>query len=61
MISPQLSKAALRIIIFMIVTSLILLPFVKPQSAEFVVTIITLALGICFGVVLFVLVRRQSR
>ncbi len=61
MISLQLGKAALRIIIFMIVTSLILLPFVKPRSAEFVVTIITLALGICFGVVLFVLVRRQSR
>ena len=61
MISPQLGQAALRIIVFLIVTALIVLPFVKPGSAEFVVTIITLILGICFGVVLFVLVRRQSR
>lgn len=61
MISPQLGQAAFRIIVFLIVTSLILLPFVKPGSAEFVVTIITLVLGICFGVVLFALVRRQSR
>jgi hypothetical protein len=40
---------------------LILLPFVRPGSAEFVVTAVTLAIGICFGIVLFVLVRRQSR
>lgn len=61
MISPQMGRAALRIIVFMVVTSLILLPFVKPQSAEFVVTIVTLVLGICFGIVLFVLVRRRLR
>lgn len=61
MISPQLGKAALRIIMFLVVTSLIVLPFVRPGSAEFVVTMITLALGIGAGVVLFVLVRRQSR
>lgn len=61
MISPQLGRAALRIIMFVIVTALILLPFVKPQSAEFVVVIVTLTIGILCGVVLFVLVRRQSR
>lgn len=61
MISPQLGQAALRIIMFVIVTALILLPFVKPQSAEFVVVIVTLTIGILCGVVLFVLVRRQSR
>ena len=60
MISPQLGRAVFRIIMFITVTSLMLLPFVKPRSAEFVVTSITLAIGICFGVVLFVLVRRQS-
>jgi len=38
-----------------------LLPFVKPQSAEFVVVIVTLTIGILCGVALFVLVRRQSR
>ncbi|MEJ5310026.1 MAG: hypothetical protein WHX52_09655 [Anaerolineae bacterium] len=61
MISPQMGRAALRIIVFLVVTSLILLPFVEPGSAEFVVTIITLVMGISFGIVLFVLVRRQSR
>lgn len=61
MISPQLGQAALRIILFVVVTSLILLPFVEPQSAEFVVVVVTLTTGICCGIVLFVLVRRQSR
>lgn len=61
MISPQMGRAALRIIVFLVVTSLILLPFVKPQSAEFVVTIITLILGLGLGAVLFILVRRRSR
>ena len=61
MISPQLGKAAFRIIMFITVTSLLVLPFVKPGSAEFVVTVVTLVIGICFGVVLFVLVRRQPR
>ena len=46
---------------FITVTSLLVLPFVKPGSAEFVVTVVTLVIGICFGVVLFVLVRRQPR
>lgn len=61
MISPQLGRAVFRIIVFITVTSLILLPFVRPGSAEFVVTVVTLAIGICFGVVLYVLVRRQPR
>ncbi len=61
MISPQMGRAALRIIVFLVVTALIVLPFVKPGSAEFVVTVVTLALGMGCGVVLFVVVRRQSR
>ncbi len=61
MISPQIGRAALRIIVFLVVTSLILLPFVRPRSAEFVVTIITLVVGLGLGVVLFILVRRRSR
>jgi uncharacterized membrane protein len=60
MISPQLGRAVFRIIVFITVTSLIVLPFVKPGSAEFVVTVVALAIGVCFGVVLFVLVRRKS-
>jgi uncharacterized membrane protein len=59
MISPQLGRAVFRIIMFITVTSLILLPFVKLGSAEFVVVSITLAIGVFFGIVLFVLVRRQ--
>ncbi len=61
MISPQMGRAAFRIIVFLVVTSLMLLPFVRPRSAEFVVTIITLVVGLGLGVVLFVLVRRRSR
>ncbi|HQE91585.1 MAG TPA: hypothetical protein PLH19_14220 [Anaerolineae bacterium] len=61
MISPQLGRAAFRIIMFVIVISLILLLSVTPGSAEFVVSGITLTVGVCCGVVLFVLVRRQPR
>ncbi|HOT93232.1 MAG TPA: hypothetical protein PLJ78_15465 [Anaerolineae bacterium] len=61
MISPQLGRAALRIAMFLVVTSLIPLPFVKPGSAEFVVTVITLGIGVGFGVMVFILVRRGLR
>ncbi len=60
MISPQLGRAALGIILFLVMTSLLLLPFVERHSAEFVVTVLTLGIGIISGIVLFVLVRRQS-
>lgn|GEM_PF-6877978 len=56
-----MGQAALRIVTFMVVMSLVLLPFVQPQSAEFVVVIVTLTIGVCAGVVLFVFVRRQSK
>jgi diacylglycerol kinase len=61
MMSPQLGQAALRIIMFLVVTALLMLPFVKPQSAEFVVLILTLTVGVVCGLVLFVFMRRQSR
>ncbi len=61
MISPPLGRAALRIAMFLVVTSLMLLPFVKPGSAEFVVTVVTLIIGVGFGVVLLILVRRGVR
>jgi hypothetical protein len=61
MMSPQLGQAALRLIMFLVVTALIMLPFAKPQSAEFVVLIITLTVGVVCGIVLFVFMRWQSR
>ena len=61
MLSPQMGQAALRIITFIVVMSLVLLPFVQPQSAEFVVVIVTLTIGVFAGVALFVFVHWQSK
>jgi hypothetical protein len=61
MLSPQLGQAAFRIATFLFVVSLGLLLFVKPGSAEFVVTVITLGIGIVLGTTIAVLVRRQAR
>lgn len=61
MLSPQIGKVAFRIAFFMAFVSAGLIFFVKPGSAEFVATAITLAIGIVFCVLIIVVVRHQSR
>ncbi|MBN1249045.1 MAG: hypothetical protein JXC32_15405 [Anaerolineae bacterium] len=58
MLSPDLGRAAFRMAVFLVVVSLGLLLFVEAHSAEFVATLITLAIGLIFGVVIIVIVRR---
>jgi len=45
---PELGKAGFRIAISLLVGAFILLPLVKPGSAEFYVTIFTIILGFAF-------------
>jgi uncharacterized membrane protein len=60
-LSPQMGQVAFRIAFFLVFVSTILLFFVEPGSAEFVVTGITLLIGLVFGIGVLVIVRRQSR
>ena len=59
--SPQLGKVAFKIVAFLVVVSIGLLFILDANSAEFVVTILTLVIGIVFGALVVVIARRQSR
>ena len=59
MIHPDLGRAAFRIAFYLILTSAALLFFVEPNSAGFVVTSITLGIGLVFAAIIAVLVRCQ--
>jgi hypothetical protein len=58
---PQLGRGAFRIAFFIAFTSLVLLIFVRPGSAEFVITVLSLTMGILFGAVIVVLARVFGR
>ncbi len=49
-----------RIAVFLIVTSAALLFIVQPGTAEFIITVTTLVMGLLFAGVLAVLARRSN-
>jgi hypothetical protein len=59
--SPQMGHAAFRLAFFVTFTSLVLLVFLRPGSAEFGVTLITLACGLIFIGVIVLMLRYFSR
>jgi len=59
--SPGLARAALRWAVLIVVVSAALLPFLKPGTAEFVITVFTLGIGLVFGGLVIVLVRVLGR
>jgi len=61
MISPQMGRAVFRIAFFMTLVSIVLMFYLKPGSAEFVVAGVTLAVGLVFILLIALAVRRQSR
>lgn len=55
---PQLGRGAFRIAFFIVFTTLMLLPFLKTDTAEFSVAILTLVIGLSFiGVIVFLVKR----
>jgi preprotein translocase subunit Sss1 len=59
--SPQMGHAAFRVAFFVTFTALVLLIFLRPGSAEFGATVVTLIAGLIFiGMVAF-MVRFFSR
>ena len=57
MISPQIGRAAFRIAFMMFVVSGIMLFALTPGTAEYIISVVTLVLGIAFMATVFVLVR----
>lgn len=58
---PNVGRAAFRIAVFMVFTTLILLPFLDRGSAEFSISILTLVIGLTFIGVIALFVRHRSR
>ena len=57
MLGPEIGQAGFRLAMFLIVTAAVLLPFQAAGSAEQVITVATLALGLILAAVVFALVR----
>lgn len=59
--SPQLGKAAFVIAVFIIATSLAMLPFQPPNSAEFVVTVLSAIIGGIMLAIIAIVTRLARR
>lgn len=57
MMSPEIGKGGFRIAISLVAAALVMLPFLKPNSAEFVVTVLTLIIGIVFIIFIAIMAR----
>lgn len=58
MLSPELGRVAFRMATFLVVVSLGLLLVVNPGSAEQVVTVVALIVGVLLGAMVVFLVRK---
>ncbi len=59
--NPQMAKAGLGLGFFVIVAAALILPLQAPGSAEFVVTVLALIVGIVMVAVVAFAIRRLSR
>ena len=59
--SPQMGQTAFRVGLYISVMSLVLLFFLRPGSAEFGVTVVTLVVGLSFLGVVALFVRYFTR
>jgi len=59
--NPQLGKAWFQVASFITIVSAILLFFVQPGTAEFVVTVLSLIIGVLFLALVIVMVKFFSR
>ncbi|MBN1934288.1 MAG: hypothetical protein JW934_06470 [Anaerolineae bacterium] len=57
MISPQVGRAAFRVAFMMVALAGVMLLILTPGTAEYIISVITLVLGLVFMGIIFVLVR----
>lgn len=59
--TPEMGRGFFRIAVFVTLVSLALLPFLTPGTAEFVVDVLALMVGLVSIAVVFVLARWSAR
>lgn len=59
--STEAGLAWFRVAVFITLVSLVLLPFEPRDSAEFVITVTSLVIGLVFMALVAIMVRRSSR
>jgi len=60
-VNPQAAKAGLSLGLFIVVASVLLLPLEPPGSAEFIVTVLSLFVGLVTIGVIALAIRKLSR
>ncbi len=61
MMDPEMGKAGFRIASFLILTAGGMLFFLQPGTAEFIITLVTLGIGIIFAGIVIALARVVGR
>lgn len=61
MASPQLVRAALGWVVFLVVCSAALLLALDPGTAEFLISAVTLGVGVLLGLLLILVIRKSRR
>ena len=61
MIGPQVGRAAFRVAFMMVAISGVMLFVLTPGTAEYVISMITMILGLLFIGLIFILVRMGGR
>ncbi len=59
--SPEMGRAAMRLATFCVIVAVALLPFLGRDSAEFVITVASLGMGVTFIALVWLLVRRSAK
>lgn len=59
--TPEMGKGFFRIAVFITLVSLVLLPFLTPGTAEFVVDVFALIVGLVSIIIVAVLARWSAR
>jgi hypothetical protein len=59
--TPEMGKAFFRIAVFITLVSLVLLPFLKPGTAEFVVDVLALTVGLVSIAIIAIIARWSAR
>ena len=59
--SPDAGQAWFRLGVFLVLMSLIILPFQRRESAEFVVTVLALLVGLLMLVIVTVIIKLSNR
>ena len=59
--NPQMGQAAFRIAVFLVVGALLMLPFKARGTAEYIITLLTLGVGLFMAALIVIIIKRSNR